>query len=153
MLQRLLLTASDTAELVRWPGRLRPIADKLFMNSETFIKTIAPLLKAHGFKKSNATWRRLQAESIAVLNVTKSPWGSGDYYINLGTYFLALGSLTNPTENKCHVQMRLALAEPVVALDNALSWFAARERLSDASRLADSDSKKGLVFKEVRIST
>jgi hypothetical protein len=61
------------------------------MNAETFIKAIAPLLKAHGFKKSNATWRRIQSESIAVLNVQKSPWGGGDYYINLGTYFFTLG--------------------------------------------------------------
>ena len=122
------------------------------MNAETFIKAIAPLLKSHGFKKSNATWRRVQSESIAVLNVQKSPWGSGDYYINLGTYFLALGSLTSPTANQCHVQVRLALAEPTVVLDGALSWFAARESLDDASRLADSDSRKGLVFKEVRIS-
>lgn len=123
------------------------------MNADTFIEAIAPLLKAHRFKKSNATWRRMQSESIAVLSVQKSPWGGGDYYINLGTYFFALGSLTNPAENKCQVQVRLALAEPAIVLDSALAWFAARERLSDASRLADSDSKKGLVFKEVRIST
>jgi hypothetical protein len=78
--------------------------------------------------------------------------GSGDYYINLGTYLHALGSSTSPTANRCHVQVRLELAEPTAVLEGALTWFAARERLDDASRLADSDSRKEMVFKEVRIS-
>ena len=79
-------------------------------------------------------------------------WGGGDFYINLGVYFLALGSLANPTENKCHVQVRHPLAAPSIAIENALSWFAAREHLNDAAQLADADSQKGLVFKDLRVS-
>ena len=62
------------------------------MNADSFMEAIAPLLKSNGFKKSNATWRRKRSESVAVLNVQKSSWGRGDYYINLEVYFLALGS-------------------------------------------------------------
>lgn len=120
------------------------------MIAESFILAISPLLKEYGFKKSNATWRRTQSESVAVLNVQKSPWGGGDHYVNLGVYFLALGSMTNPTENKCHIQMRLAIENPLQVVENAMSWFSARAYLRDAAQLADSDSKKGLVFKEVR---
>lgn len=120
------------------------------MTAASFILAISPLLKEHGFKKSNATWRRVQSESIAVLNVQKSSWGGGDYYINLGVYFSAIGSLINPTENKCHVQVRLEIEDPKLVVENAMSWFSARAHLRDAAQLAESDSKKGLVVKEVR---
>jgi len=120
------------------------------MTAESFIRSISPLLKEHGFNKSNATWRRRRAESTAVLNVQKSPWGDGSFYINLGVYFPALGSQANPTENACHVQVRLDVEDAVDVVAKALTWFDARACLSDAARLAEADSKKGLVFKEVR---
>jgi hypothetical protein len=120
------------------------------MIAKSFIQAISPLLKEHGFKKSNATWRREQSERIAVLNVQNSSWGGDDYYVNLGVYFSAIGILANPTENKCHVQVRLAIEEPELVVENAMSWFTARAHLHDAAQLAESDSKKGLVFKEVR---
>lgn len=120
------------------------------MDAESFIQAIAPLMKAQGFKKSNATWRRSCPESIAVFNVQKSSWGGGVYYVNVGVYFPDLGSLLAPVENKCHVQRRLDVEEPSLVVAKAVDWFRERARLSDAARLAEVDSKKGLVFKEVR---
>ena len=120
------------------------------MNAESFIQAIAPLMKARGFKKSNATWRRSGPGSIAVLNVQKSSWGGGVYYVNIGVYFLDLGSLVAPTENKCHVRRRLDVETPSLVVAKAIDWFQDRARLSDAARLAEDDSKKGLVFKEIR---
>lgn len=120
------------------------------MDAETFKKLIHQPLKARGFKKSGATWRLQQAGSIAVLNAQKSPWGGGTFYLNLGVYFPELGSEPAPTENKCHVQARLEIEDPAVVVEKATTWFAQRSRLSDAALLAEADSKKGLVFKEVR---
>lgn len=120
------------------------------MDAEYFKKGIHPLLKENGFKKSNATWRRVQGESVAVFNVQKSPWGGGVYYINLGVYFCRLGKEECPTENRCHVQVRLDLDTPENVISEALAWFQARAIFNDAVALADEDSKKGLVFKELR---
>src|SRR5690349_10375376 len=120
------------------------------MDAESFIQAVAPLLKAQDFKKSNATWRKSQPGRIAVFNVQKSPWGGGVFYVNVGVYFHELGSLLAPTENKCHVQRRLEVETPSLVVVKALDWFRERARLSDAARLAETDSTKGLVFKEVR---
>ncbi len=120
------------------------------MDADSFIKAVSPLLKQHGFKKSNATWRKDQGESIAVFNVQKSQWGGGTYYVNIGTYFRALGGDVSPTENRCHVQLRLPVEDPSTVVSLALEWFNARASLVDAARLAESDSDKGLVFKELK---
>jgi hypothetical protein len=120
------------------------------LDAESFKVAIGPLLKSHRFKKSGATWRREQAESIAVFNVQKSSWGGGTYYLNLGVYFRAIGTESAPTENRCHVQVRLEVAEPSAVAAEAISWFDSRSTLADARVLAEADSKKGLVFKELR---
>ena len=123
------------------------------METELFIKAVSPLLKSHGFKKSNATWRKEQAESIAVFNVQKSSWGGGRYYVNIGVYFNEFGSDTVPTENKCHVQVRLDVKDVALVVSEALEWFKARECLKLARLLAEEDSKKGLVFHAVHTTT
>jgi hypothetical protein len=122
------------------------------MDAESFIQAVSPLLKAQGFRKSNATWRRSESESIAVFNVQQSPWGGGVYYVNVGVYFRELGSLLAPTENKCHVQRRLDVETPSLVVAKATDWFRDRTQLDDAARLAEEDSKRGLVFKEVKIA-
>jgi hypothetical protein len=122
------------------------------MDVETFKKAIGPLLKEHEFSRSSATWRKRQEESFAVLNVQNSQWGEGDYYINLGTYFYALGSDSAPTANKCHVQVRTPVGDPAEVIASAIHWFQARALLRDAKALADTDSKKGLVLKELRVN-
>ena len=120
------------------------------MTAESFVKALAPLLKAHGFKKSHATWRRSQEESIAVLNIQKSSWSSGEFFVNLGVYFCVFGELTAPTEYKCHVRRRLDVEAPPEVVDKAMAWFDARARLADAARLAQADANHGLVAWQVR---
>ncbi len=88
-----------------------------------------------------------------MLNVQKSPWCGGAYYLNLGTYFHQLGTIAAPTENKCHVQVRLPIGEPSAVVSAAMEWFQARASFHAAARLAESDSKKGLVFKELKSAT
>ena len=120
------------------------------MDAESFKASVHPLLKAHGFKRNGATWRREQDESIAVFNVQKSGWGGGVFYINVGVYFRAIGPEVAPTENRCHVRTRLEFGEPSLVQTTAISWFDARATLAQARALAEQDSKHGLVFKELR---
>lgn len=122
------------------------------MDAESFIAAVGPLLKPEGFKKSNATWRKEQGESVAVFNVQKSAWGGETYYVNIGTYFHELGSDPLPTENKCHVRVRLEVEEPAAVVAAAMEWFQSRATLKGAALSADADSKKGLVFHAVRSS-
>ena len=123
----------------------------LELSAEDYKRALGPLLKALGFKRSSSTWRKDQEESIAVLNIQKSSWGGGTYYVNIGVYFRALGSESAPTENRCHVQTRLEPPPaPADAVEKAAHWFRARATLSQAARLATADANNGLVFKEVR---
>ena len=123
------------------------------MEAELFVKGISPLLKSHGFKKSNATWCKEQAESIAVFNVQKSSSGGGKFYVNIGVYFKVFGNDAAPTENKCHVRVRLEIKEVALVVSEALEWFKAREYLKLARLLAEEDSKKGLVFHAIHATT
>jgi hypothetical protein len=120
------------------------------MDSESFKAAVSPLLKSHDFKKTGATWRRANEARIAVFNVQKSSWGGGTYYVNLGVYFRAIGNEPAPTANRCHVQVRLEVAEPSSVVTEAVAWFDRRSTFADARALADADSKKGLVLKELR---
>jgi hypothetical protein len=119
------------------------------MDAEQFKSELAGLLKPLGFSKSSATWRKDYGESIAVLNVQKSSWGDGSYYVNVGTYFKALGADVAPAENVCHVQERIPIDTPDVLVRTALEWFSSHSTyaglrgLHAASRLQG----KGLVMK------
>jgi hypothetical protein len=119
------------------------------MDADKFIKSVGPLLKEQGFKKASATWRKDQGESVAVFNIQKSQWGGGACYVNLGVYFRDLGDDSSPTENKCHVRVRLRVGKPSAVVAAAIQWFAARASLQDARQLAKADSKRGLVLKEL----
>jgi len=70
------------------------------------VKAIAPTLKAHGFKKNDATWHRTSDGFIQTFNVQGSQW-SRSFYLNLGIYIVALGEETNPPEYRCHIRNRL----------------------------------------------
>lgn len=120
------------------------------MTAENYIKVLSPLLKGHGFSKSNSTWRKDQGESIAVINLQKSQWGNDDFYINLGIYFYAFGKDSAPTENKCHVRIRLPVEEPTAMASAAIKWFQERASLQGAIALAEEDSRRGFVFKQLR---
>ncbi|MFT6909938.1 MAG: hypothetical protein ACJAS1_006665 [Oleiphilaceae bacterium] len=123
------------------------------MDADKFINGINPLLNDLGFKKSNSTWRRDQSESIAVINIQKSQWSDGSFYINLGVFFSSLGNDTSPMENKCHVRVRMPVKDPLKTVSAANEWLEARALLKDAVKLAADDSKKGLVLKELRNAT
>lgn len=119
------------------------------MDVDSFKAAVAPLLKDHGFKKSNATWRKNLGETLAVFNVQKSQWGAV-YYINLGVYFRALGTETNPTENRCHIQARLKVEDPPEVVAKAVRWYEGHSSIELAKRSLDVDEKRGLVMKEVK---
>jgi hypothetical protein len=74
---------------------------------KTLLAVLAPPLKNQGFKKDGATWRKLKAESICVLNLQGSQWGPS-FHVNLGVYFHALGENDKPAEYHCHLRARLA---------------------------------------------
>jgi hypothetical protein len=65
------------------------------------------LMKAAGYKKERATWRRVGHEAISVLNIQGSQFGP-TLYINLGSYFRALGTDSRPLECNCHLRNRLS---------------------------------------------
>lgn len=120
------------------------------MDVESFIKAVGPRLREQGFNKSSSTWRKDQGESVAVFNVQKSQWESSTCYINLGTYFRAIGAEAAPTVNRCHVQVRLPVGRPQDVVLAAIAWFQARSSLQRAAKLANEDSRKGLVCKKLR---
>ncbi len=120
------------------------------MDPENFVKFLSPLLRERGFKKSSMTWRKDQGESVAVLNVQRSQWDKADYYVNLGLYFRALGEDKSPTENKCHVRVRLPVEEPSTVVSKADEWFLERAMYQEAANLAAFDSEHGMVVKELK---
>lgn len=70
-----------------------------------FAATMAPIFKAHGFRKSGATWHRDAHRLIQVFNIQKSQWGD-QFYLNVGIYLRDLGDEPRPTEYRCHVRCR-----------------------------------------------
>ena len=70
-----------------------------------FAANMAPMLKAHGFRKSGATWHRDADRLIQVFNIQKSQWGD-QFYLNVGIYLRDLGDESRPREYRCHVRCR-----------------------------------------------
>lgn len=83
---------------------------------------LAPVLKARGYAKSGATWRKRNDETVGVLNLQGSAWGPL-FYFNLGIYFRALGDHARPSENHCHIRTRLGQLVPDQSRLNALLDF------------------------------
>ena len=82
------------------------------MNEQrVIVESIRSDLKAEGFRKHGATWRKTFPQTILVLNIQKSQWGP-QFYINLGVYLSALGPNAKPPEHRCHLRTRLS---PLVA--------------------------------------
>jgi hypothetical protein len=121
------------------------------MDANTFCAEIDPLLKRQGFKKQRFNWRKDINSAIEIINVQKSPWGGGRYYVNLGVYLKALGQELKPTHNRCHVQGRLEIGEPATTVATALDWLSLRESIAALRKLHEAGrlTGKGLVFKEV----
>jgi hypothetical protein len=70
------------------------------------VRAIAPTLKAHAFKKKDATWHRTRDGFIQTFNVQGSQW-SKSFYLNLGIYIMALGDETTPPECHRHIRNRV----------------------------------------------
>lgn len=68
---------------------------------------IAPILKNAGYKRKGATWRQETNETVAVVNLQMSPYGGILFYINLGVYVKALGSIPEPLERHCQFRTRV----------------------------------------------
>ena len=122
----------------------------LNMKSDEFIKSVTPILKKLGFRKTRATWRKDQGESIAVFNVQKSQWDSNDFYINVGLYYHAIGDEKAPTDYRCHIRGRLDFEEPSLVVENAMKWFRSGSSFEDAKRIAKDDTRSYFVVKELK---
>lgn len=83
---------------------------------------IAPLMKDSGFKKSRFNWHRNMDNVVQVLNLQGSQW-SKSMYVNLGIYFLEIGSEEKPLEHDCHVRERLTGVSTDLARCNELCDF------------------------------
>jgi hypothetical protein len=95
---------------------------------------LGPVLKASGFRKDAATWRKSYEASIGVVNLQGSQWGPS-FFVNLGVYFRALGSKAEPLEYDCHVRTRLEeLVTDRVRLTTLLDWD---KPVSDTDRFAE----------------
>ena len=90
----------------------------------TVVSVIGTALKSLGYKKDANTWRKLNPETVQVLNIQKSS-GGARLYINLGVLIRSLKDSEKPKEYECHVRARLD-ARPVDPdkkdLDEALTY-------------------------------
>lgn len=78
-----------------------------------------------GGRRRSGSWFVDGADAIAVVNLQKSRYGPR-YYLNIGYWFLELGSSTAPPPSHCHLQSRA----------DVLVGEASRERLNDLLNLA-----------------
>jgi len=93
------------------------------MTKEELVILVSPLLKSAGFKKTRNTWHRGSSDGVCVFNIQASQFGS-EYYLNVGFYIGALGSLEKPPEYKCHIRERLELSSNVESLFLEIqNWF------------------------------
>lgn len=95
------------------------------MNNSSLESFVDRQLRPFEYAHKGSSWYNASADSVAVINLQKSQWG-GQFYVNLGVYFLALGAERFPAEHKCHLRLRLS------ALDDALNLE--QTHLTDAER-------------------
>lgn len=104
------------------------------MTKEELVIFISPILKTVGFKKTRTTWHRNSLDGVCVVNVQASQYGS-EYYLNVGFYIGALGSLEKPPEYKCHIRERLNITSNAEVLAQEMQdWF---YEFGSVSRLRD----------------
>ncbi len=103
------------------------------MNNSSLVSFVDRKLRPLGYAHKRTSWYNESSDSVAVINLQKSQWG-GQFYVNLGVYFLTLGSDRFPAEHKCHLRLRLSpLSDSrLSALDDALNLEQAH--LTDAER-------------------
>ena len=104
-------------------------------------RTLKPILRAHGYKKTRRTWHKEVEGICCVFNLQKSQW-SNLYYINLAVGVREIGLPPHPKEYECHVRGRLSdlVPEPEqLARYLDLEDFSVddEERLSEIARLVE----------------
>jgi hypothetical protein len=75
------------------------------VKSNVIKEAFATSLKKAGFTKKADGWYRHTADATLVANLQKSNHGER-YYVNLAIWLKALGEVSYPKENQCHIRMR-----------------------------------------------
>ncbi len=110
------------------------------MTKDELIVSVSPLLKSEGFKKSRTTWHKGSSEGIYVFNIQASQFGP-EYYLNVGFYISALGSIEKPPEYKCHIRERLNLTGNADNLFQEIQrWFSEFGSINKLRSHAESES-------------
>jgi hypothetical protein len=96
---------------------------------------MAPVLREAGFRVQSTTWHKSCQDTILVVNLQGSRWGSR-YYVNLAVWVRALGEALKPKEYQCHVRCRATSlpSEETARLEQALDLE--DESLSPEARAA-----------------
>ena len=84
------------------------------MATTNFKKSIDSVLKTARFTKKGPSWFLNGDDVTVVFNLQHSDFDD-KYYVNLGIWLNSLGLVTFPTENKCHIQIRLTSLYPAEA--------------------------------------
>lgn len=82
-------------------GASNPFTMAASVLSKNLRLLIDGVLKPLGFVRSSSTWHLDTPDAVGVINLQRSMWGAS-YYINVGIYVKALGTLTQPKEYDCH---------------------------------------------------
>lgn len=64
------------------------------------------VLRPAGFFRKGDSWFRNSTDVIEVVNLQKSQYGD-QYYLNYSLWLQALGESSFPTEETCHIRMRV----------------------------------------------
>jgi hypothetical protein len=140
------------------------------MNKSVLESAIDRQLAARGWRRRGSSWYAETTESISAINLQKSQWG-GQFYLNIGLYYRALGDERFPEEHKLHLRGRLSsiteasrldldtvldLEQPLpdeertrsleaAVLEVAVPYLEARSHLSEVARLSKAESLGPLV--------
>ena len=77
----------------------------------------AVVLKARGFRKRARNWfRTTSADEYQVVNLQKSPWGGGSFYVNLG-WDATVPAGDFRTENMCALTLRAEETDAIPTID------------------------------------
>jgi hypothetical protein len=96
-------------------GQCRRIAD--VDKTKIIESAFAGVLKARGFRKRGRNWfRTTSAGEYQVVNLQKSPWGSGSFYLNLGwDPAVSVGEFR--PENLCLLSLRAEETDVIASID------------------------------------
>ncbi|MBN9257906.1 MAG: hypothetical protein BGO93_12305 [Mesorhizobium sp. 65-26] len=74
---------------------------------EIIVEALVETASRHGFRGVRATnFYREWPETICLLNLQKSSWGS-QFYMNAAVWFKRLGAERRPKEYNCHIRWRV----------------------------------------------